>query len=119
MKWRCAGWVRVQALRMRSELYCVCRKPYDEDVAMIACDQCSEWYHYRCLGLAEPEADRRGGQQDGAEFVCPDCDLAQHVGMREACGNAGASIDEKRAEYVSCCMTVFSCSAERDIRRYW
>lgn len=31
-------------------LYCICRKPYDGK-AMVACDQCDEWYHMACLGL--------------------------------------------------------------------
>lgn len=39
---------------------------------MIACDQCSEWYHYSCLGLPEPETE-------AADFVCPDCDRTQHM----------------------------------------
>lgn len=40
---------------------------------MIACDQCSEWYHYSCLGLPEPESE------GATDFVCPDCDRTQHM----------------------------------------
>jgi hypothetical protein len=105
----CVGWVWQQALRVRSELYCVCRKPYDKDQAMIACDQCSEWYHYSCLGLAEPESERREGgraaQRGAAEFVCPDCEQAQHMGSREPARDVGAPrFHEKKTEYVTCCI---------------
>lgn len=64
-----------QDLRTRSELYCICQKPYDDDQSMIACDHCGEWYHYSCLGLPDPELER----SDSADFVCPDCDQAQHI----------------------------------------
>jgi len=50
---------------------------------MIACDHCGEWYHYSCLGLPEPELERNDErcvvQQDAADFVCPDCEQAQHI----------------------------------------
>ncbi|KAG0563907.1 hypothetical protein KC19_8G068600 [Ceratodon purpureus] len=96
----------MEGLRARSELYCVCRKPYDQDEAMIACDHCSEWYHYSCLGLAEPESERSGGgwpgQQDGAEFVCPDCEQAQDVGVREPGRDVGAACDERKTGGKEC-----------------
>ena len=31
------------------QLYCLCRQPqYGE---MVGCDNCSEWYHFSCVGL--------------------------------------------------------------------
>jgi histone demethylase JARID1 len=73
----------LSALRTRRELYCICRKPYDDDQSMIACDNCGEWYHYSCLGLPEPDLERSDErcvvQQDAADFVCPDCEQAQHI----------------------------------------
>ncbi|KAJ1694608.1 hypothetical protein LUZ63_011306 [Rhynchospora breviuscula] len=43
----------LKALRERSILYCICRKPYNgED--MIACDMCDEWYHFDCIKLCAP-----------------------------------------------------------------
>ncbi|BBH03352.1 transcription factor jumonji domain-containing protein [Prunus dulcis] len=50
-------------LKIRSMLYCICRKPYDQR-AMIACDQCDEWYHFDCLKLhSAPEV-----------YICPACE---------------------------------------------
>ncbi|PVH47195.1 hypothetical protein PAHAL_4G000400 [Panicum hallii] len=53
----------LKLLRDRSVLYCICRKPYDNR-AMIACDQCDEWYHFDCINLLGPPPDT---------FFCPAC----------------------------------------------
>ncbi|KAK1265891.1 putative lysine-specific demethylase JMJ14 [Acorus gramineus] len=53
----------LKLLRARSELYCICRKPYDQR-AMVACDQCDEWYHFDCINLHEPPPK---------SFFCPAC----------------------------------------------
>ncbi|XP_064982411.1 lysine-specific demethylase JMJ17-like isoform X1 [Musa acuminata AAA Group] len=53
----------LKSLRARSLLYCICRKPYDQR-AMIACDQCDEWYHFDCIDLHEPPQKT---------FYCPAC----------------------------------------------
>jgi len=47
----------------RSILYCICRRPYDNR-AMIACDQCDEWYHFDCINLCGPPPKT---------FHCPAC----------------------------------------------
>ncbi|KAH7445800.1 hypothetical protein KP509_01G024900 [Ceratopteris richardii] len=67
-------------LRSRTSLYCVCRKPYDKERRMIACDLCSEWYHFDCMGISGPDSNddegsnmlQRCGSSRG-EFVCPNC----------------------------------------------
>ena len=41
-------------LRDSSQLYCLCRLPYDENRPMLACDHCSDWFHYNCVGLKTP-----------------------------------------------------------------
>lgn len=53
----------MELLRERTVLYCICRKPYDQK-AMIACDQCDEWYHFDCIDLDEPPPNT---------FLCPAC----------------------------------------------
>uniref|UniRef100_A0A0E0LG03 [Histone H3]-trimethyl-L-lysine(4) demethylase n=1 Tax=Oryza punctata TaxID=4537 RepID=A0A0E0LG03_ORYPU len=53
----------LKLLRDRSVLYCICRKPYDNR-AMIACDQCDEWYHFDCINLHGPPPKT---------FYCPAC----------------------------------------------
>jgi hypothetical protein len=37
--------------------YCICREVYTADKPMIGCDQCSEWYHWDCLGLSSRNVD--------------------------------------------------------------
>ncbi|KAF4403837.1 hypothetical protein CsatB_003771 [Cannabis sativa] len=53
----------LKLLRTRSMLYCICRKPYDQR-AMIACDQCDEWYHFDCIKLVTPPNI----------YICPACE---------------------------------------------
>ncbi|XP_073385841.1 lysine-specific demethylase JMJ17 isoform X3 [Physcomitrium patens] len=91
----------LSGLRRRSVVYCICRKPYDEEEAMIACDQCREWYHYGCLGLAEPERSEGGslGELENAEYVCPDCEQSQHVGVAEAHGMEIPCMTSKTLEF--------------------
>lgn len=55
--------ISLQLLRDRSVLYCICCKPYDNR-AMIACDQCDEWYHFDCINLLGPPPET---------FFCPAC----------------------------------------------
>lgn len=71
---------QLEALKHRSVLYCICRKPYDKERAMIACDRCSEWYHFDCVNLPEPDSSDEGCElllekEYGAtaEFICPAC----------------------------------------------
>ncbi|KAF8412259.1 hypothetical protein HHK36_000220 [Tetracentron sinense] len=54
----------LKLLRDRSVLYCICRKPYDHR-AMIACDQCDEWYHFDCINLHATPAKT---------YICPACE---------------------------------------------
>ncbi|KPP74541.1 nucleosome-remodeling factor subunit BPTF-like, partial [Scleropages formosus] len=49
------------------ELYCICRTPYDEAQFYIGCDRCQNWYHGRCVGILQSEANHID------EYVCPQC----------------------------------------------
>ncbi|OVA13119.1 ARID/BRIGHT DNA-binding domain [Macleaya cordata] len=53
----------LKLLRVRSVLYCICRKPYDHR-AMIACDWCEEWYHFDCVNIHGPAPKT---------YLCPAC----------------------------------------------
>ncbi|KAJ0966679.1 hypothetical protein J5N97_023596 [Dioscorea zingiberensis] len=53
----------MKLLKARTVLYCICRKPYDQR-AMIACDQCDEWYHFDCIDLLGPPPKT---------YYCPAC----------------------------------------------
>ncbi|KAJ3672228.1 hypothetical protein LUZ60_006949 [Juncus effusus] len=48
----------LKLLRERSVLYCICRKPYNENEDMIACDMCDEWYHFKCIDFCAPIPDK-------------------------------------------------------------
>ncbi|XP_054160935.1 nucleosome-remodeling factor subunit BPTF-like [Oppia nitens] len=50
-----------------NELYCLCRKPYDESQFYICCDRCQDWFHGRCVGVLQSEATAI------EEYVCPNC----------------------------------------------
>ena len=50
------------------QIYCLCRQPYDETQFYIGCERCSEWYHGRCVGILQSEADKID------EYNCPKCD---------------------------------------------
>ncbi|KAG2176773.1 hypothetical protein INT44_007437, partial [Umbelopsis vinacea] len=36
-----------------SDQYCICRGGYNGKEFMVACDQCHEWFHGRCIGISE------------------------------------------------------------------
>nr|XP_034840271.1 nucleosome-remodeling factor subunit NURF301 [Maniola hyperantus] len=49
------------------ELYCLCRQPYDNSQFYICCDRCQDWFHGRCVGILQSEADNID------EYICPSC----------------------------------------------
>jgi hypothetical protein len=50
-----------------SELYCLCRMPYDDSQFYICCDSCQDWFHGRCVGVVQSEASAI------EEYICPKC----------------------------------------------
>uniref|UniRef100_A0A0R3RXK3 PHD-type domain-containing protein n=1 Tax=Elaeophora elaphi TaxID=1147741 RepID=A0A0R3RXK3_9BILA len=50
-----------------SELYCVCQTPYDDSQFYVGCDGCEGWFHPRCVGITQEEAEK------AAEYLCPQC----------------------------------------------
>ncbi|XP_078454858.1 nucleosome-remodeling factor subunit BPTF isoform X9 [Lampetra planeri] len=55
------------------ELYCICKTPYDESQFYIGCDRCQNWFHGRCVGVLQSEAEFID------EYVCPNCQSAEDV----------------------------------------
>ncbi|KAK8737071.1 hypothetical protein OTU49_004786, partial [Cherax quadricarinatus] len=43
-------------------------QPYDETQFYICCEQCEDWYHGKCVGIMQTEAD------DIDDYICPKCD---------------------------------------------
>jgi nucleosome-remodeling factor subunit BPTF len=39
-----------------TEIYCLCKQPYDEARFYIGCEQCPDWFHGRCVGILQSEA---------------------------------------------------------------
>lgn len=50
--------------------YCICRRGNDGS-PMICCNQCGEWFHFKCLGLSKRAAEQM------QEYVCRACEDAQ------------------------------------------
>ncbi|KAG8445955.1 hypothetical protein GDO86_013721 [Hymenochirus boettgeri] len=50
-----------------TKIYCICKTPYDESKFYIGCDRCQNWFHGRCVGILQSEADYID------EYVCPQC----------------------------------------------
>nr|CAH7737126.1 unnamed protein product [Callosobruchus chinensis] len=53
--------------RDTQKLYCLCQQPYDESQFYICCDCCQDWFHGRCVGILQSEAENID------EYVCPRC----------------------------------------------
>ncbi|XP_074033791.1 nucleosome-remodeling factor subunit NURF301 E(bx) isoform X2 [Leptinotarsa decemlineata] len=49
------------------KLYCLCQQPYDDSQFYICCDRCQDWFHGRCVGILQSEADNID------EYICPRC----------------------------------------------
>ncbi|KXZ47406.1 hypothetical protein GPECTOR_35g844 [Gonium pectorale] len=74
----------VEKLSEVSAVYCLCRKLYNEEEPMVACDYCDEWFHHRCVGLRRPvganEDSYKGRTTRGKpdDYKCPRCCAREH-----------------------------------------
>ncbi|XP_052861853.1 nucleosome-remodeling factor subunit NURF301 [Anopheles cruzii] len=59
--------------RETQQLYCLCQQPYDETQFYIGCDKCQAWFHGRCVGILQSEADFID------EYICPNCQINNSV----------------------------------------
>eukprot|EP01013_Petalomonas_cantuscygni_P011587 TRINITY_DN25096_c0_g1_i1.p1 TRINITY_DN25096_c0_g1~~TRINITY_DN25096_c0_g1_i1.p1 ORF type:complete len:257 (+),score=19.18 TRINITY_DN25096_c0_g1_i1:115-885(+) len=54
----------------RRRTYCVCSMPdFGDQIPMVCCDACKQWYHAACLGVTDQECNAM------ANFLCPWCAL--------------------------------------------
>jgi hypothetical protein len=53
-----------------TELYCVCRKEYNENETMLCCDGCDDWFHLKCVDL---KATDKAVTDKKAQWKCPTC----------------------------------------------
>lgn len=76
--------------------YCICREVYTADKPMIGCDQCSDWYHWECLGLSAKnvEAMRDVG------FICTICSTENHSQTSKDCSNILVSAVTQNTEQI-------------------
>jgi len=51
-------------------LYCLCKKPYSGE-EMIACENCDNWYHPKCVGIS------RTANLEKLKWVCSNCIYAK------------------------------------------
>ena len=51
------------------ELFCICRTKYDGRLFMIECYACKDWFHGKCIGITELEADQI------EEYYCSACQI--------------------------------------------
>jgi len=57
-----------RSAKENDEIYCLCRQPYDDSQFYIGCEKCSDWFHGRCVGILQAEAESI------EEYVCPRCE---------------------------------------------
>ena len=53
----------------KTEVFCVCKKPWDDGSFMVQCNQCEEWFHPKCIGVKEESIDR----DEEVMWFCPPC----------------------------------------------
>jgi len=59
----------LEKLNEYSKPYCLCRRAYDEQIPMLECDQCGEWFHFECVGLRGQGGGGGGSKEEIAAAV--------------------------------------------------
>ncbi|WVQ72063.1 hypothetical protein IAR50_001607 [Cryptococcus sp. DSM 104548] len=71
-------------------VYCICRRPYDEEEdesLMVGCESCDGWFHAECVGLDENKVDLLD------VYICKSCEgsTAQRTIYKQACKRDGCN----------------------------
>ncbi|WVQ95101.1 hypothetical protein IAU59_002195 [Kwoniella sp. CBS 9459] len=59
----------------KNAVYCICRKPYaeeEENITMLGCESCDNWFHPSCVGLSEEMVDLLD------VYICKSCERNTH-----------------------------------------
>jgi hypothetical protein len=56
------------SLDTQQQMQCYCGAVYEDEIAMIRCDNCLKWFHCSCVGLTEEKAKKSKG------YVCIKCE---------------------------------------------
>ncbi|SCZ91291.1 BZ3500_MvSof-1268-A1-R1_Chr1-2g01312 [Microbotryum saponariae] len=102
-------------------LYCVCKKLYDAERTMIACDKCENWYHLECVHIPDYMVELVDW------FFCPPCTEAygKHTTWkarcaRPTCPRAVAPLSKFCSDFCGIEMaSVRIEAAKTDPERYW
>ncbi|KAM9483687.1 nucleosome-remodeling factor subunit BPTF-like isoform 1-T1 [Clarias gariepinus] len=78
-----------------TNLYCICKTPYDETKFYIGCDLCTNWYHGDCVGITEKEAKKMD------DYICAECKQAQEGTTEELYCICRTPYDEAQF-YIGC-----------------
>merc|ERR1719193_3071810 len=62
-----------RSAKENDEIYCLCRQPYDDSQFYIGCEKCEDWFHGRCVGILQSEAENI------EEYVCPRCEPSSRL----------------------------------------
>ena len=57
--------------------YCLCQSEWDpteEDVMMIECEACAQWFHPQCVGISKEEA-----KKNKTGWTCSGCESDEHT----------------------------------------
>ncbi|CAK58429.1 unnamed protein product (macronuclear) [Paramecium tetraurelia] len=46
---------------------CICKKSANPDLKYIFCDLCQRWFHLKCVGLSQDQAEKIN------KYICPEC----------------------------------------------
>lgn len=53
--------------KTENQLLCLCQTPYNESQFYVGCDSCEGWFHPRCVGITQTDAENM------REYHCPPC----------------------------------------------
>ncbi|CAI4232187.1 unnamed protein product [Auanema sp. JU1783] len=60
-------------------LHCLCQKRYNPFRFYLACNNCGQWYHGKCVGISEDDIDNL------TSWTCPHCDIPKQVPLYCKC----------------------------------